>query len=121
ATYAAVHLPSRAIPGRLCRAGTSPAGSTNETTSPGCWGVTVADSSTPPATCWRVTGPIAIGGGPSDDPAVRKTNGCGRRPQGMAASGGPDCSVQPPGAPGPRSSPGSSDATSQVAVASEPF
>src|SRR3954468_18572320 len=112
ATNVACQRSPMARPGRLLRAGWTPGGSTNSTVRPGPWGTTVIVSSEPAATGATENADTAAGAAPGDGAVVRKTNGSGSRRHGTLPGGTSDTFVQPPGAPSPRSSPGSTDPTS---------
>ena len=87
------------MPRRLLRAGSTLAGSTKTTASPGDRGVTVIVSSVPAATGFSVNSVIAAGAGPGDGAVVRNTNGNGSLPHGIDAGGTSLARYQPRGAP----------------------
>src|SRR5436190_4738636 len=111
-TYAARQRPRTTVPGRVLRDGTSPSGSTNAAVRPGACGMIVIVASVPPATCLSVKPVTVAGAGPGAGAVVRKTYGCGNRPNGTETCGTSVARYHPGGAVGSRSSPGSRDPTS---------
>src|SRR4051794_11463034 len=104
------------MPGRLLRDGVTSAGATNATLTPGDCGVTVIVNSVPPATGITVN-PVSIAGAvPGGTPVVLNTNGSAKRGHGTLPGAVSVARYQFAGAPASRSSPGSCDATSYVAV-----
>src|SRR3954469_8538759 len=109
------------MPGRLLRAGVTPSGSTKATETPASRGTTDSVTCVPSATGVVVNPVTDAGGVPSEGPVVRKTNGKANRPHGTPeAVTDPEAGAHPAGAPGPRSRPGSTEATSHVAVGASP-